>query len=107
MNHRRIKIEFSIPSLSRKINPLAQIAKSCICKALNNVEEHHHTIGELPAVLAGYRQNLAVELLDDQADDKILCVIFLRHDEENGAFLRTEFFRVDCRIKAQYSIEGN
>lgn len=64
-------------------------------------------IGELPAVLVGYRQNLAVELLDDQADDEILCVIFFRHDEENGAFLRTESLRVDCRIKAQYSIEGD
>jgi len=34
MNHHRIKIEFSIPSLSRKINPLAQNMKLRICKAL-------------------------------------------------------------------------
>lgn len=56
-------------------------------------------------MLVGHRKDFTVELLDDQADDEIFCVIFLRHDEEDGAFLRTELLGIDCRVKAQYLLQ--
>lgn len=46
-----------------------------------------------------------VELLDDQADNKILCVVFLRHNKKDGAFPRTEFLCVNGCIKAQYLLQ--
>lgn len=48
-----------------------------------------------------HRQDLPIELLDDQADDEILSVTFLRHNQEDCAFIRAEFLRVYGRVKAQ------
>jgi len=45
-----------------------------------------HAVRQLATVLVGHRKNFPVELLDDQRNDDILRVVFLRHDEKDGTF---------------------
>ena len=65
------------------------------------VAEEHTPVGKLAAHFIGHRQDLPVELLDDEGYHKKRVGILLRHNEKHGALLPAEPFRVNFRIEAE------
>lgn len=65
------------------------------------VTVEHRPVGELPAVVIGYRQDLPVQLLDDEAHHEELRGIFFRHHQEKSGFFFAEGFGVHGCVEAQ------
>ena len=65
------------------------------------ITKEDNTVFQFAAVLIRYREQLTGEILDHQARHKVLCLILLRKDEEDGGFLRREHFSVNGTVEAQ------
>ena len=65
------------------------------------IAKEDNTVFQFAAVLICYCEQLTGEVLDHQACHKVLRLILLRQDEEDGGFLRSEHFSVNGTVEAQ------
>ena len=65
------------------------------------ITEEDHTVFQCAAVFIRHRQDLTVELLDQQGHHEVGVGVFFREDNEECTLSRTELFCINCCSEAQ------